>query len=286
MFIPKFFPFLSLIEDDDTAGDSNTDQGDNVQPVVENEPNDYNPAWNDALSAVPEEFHPHLKEHFSKTDKYTQEVQQRFAPFKEFAESNTRPEDIKEALQFAHFLNTNPRGVFDFLDKQYNYTNPGNANQSQGVPAKQEDEIDVNDPFANADLSKNPQFAQIAQQNQQLINQFEAQEQQKLEARMDAQIQSEVEAIKTTYPDLDPREVITRAMGKNAAGITKDIDLNAAAKELAEMFKVPATQPGSSAPPVLGRSSLPSTAVRPGSMSREDRTKYVADQIRALNEGS
>jgi hypothetical protein len=93
-------------------------------------------------------------------------------------------------------------------------------------------------------------------------------------------------AIQDTYPDLDPREVITRAMGKNAAGITKDIDLNAAAKELAEMFKAPAVSPGSSAPPVLGRSSLPSSEIRPSQMTREERSKYVADQIQALNLGN
>lgn len=279
-----------LNDDGSVTLDTDEGQGQEVQPVepvVENEPNDYNPAWNDALSAVPEEFHPHLKEHFSKTDKYTQEVQQRFAPFKEFAEQNVRPEDIKEALQFAHFLNTNPRGVFDFLNKQYNYfPDSGNADQSQGVPAKQEDEIDVNDPFANADLSKNPQFAQVLQQNQELMQSFQAKQQAELEAKMDAQIQSEIQAIQTTYPSIDPREVITRAMGKHAAGITKDIDLNASAKELAEMFKAPATQPGSSAPPVLGRSSLPSSAVRPSEMTREQRSQYVADQIRALQEGS
>lgn len=285
MFIPKIFPFLSMIEDDDTVGDS-TDQGQQqeVQSEVE-EPKD-NPAWNDALSVIPEEFHPHLKEHFSKTDKYTQEVQQRFAPFKEFAETGVKPEEIKEALQFAHFLNTNPRGVFDFLNTQYNYIpNADNANQSQGAPAKQEDEIDVDNPLINADLSKNPQFQQIAQQNEALQAAFEADQQAKLEAKMDAQIQAEIQAIQKSYPSLDPREVITRALGKQAAGLTKDVDLAESAKELASMFQAVAPSAGSSAPPVLGRSSLPSSQVKPSEMSREERSKYVAEQIRALQEG-
>lgn len=271
-----------------TPDEVDESQGQEVQPVVESEveePKD-NPAWNDALSVVPEEFHPHLKEHFSKTDKYTQEVQQRFAPFKEFAETGVKPEEIKEALQFAHFLNTNPRGVFDFLNTQYNYIpNADNANQSQGAPANQEDEIDVDNPFINADLSKNPQFQQIAQQNSQLQAAFEADQQAKLEAKMDAQIQSEIQAIQKSYPSIDPREVITRALGKQAAGITQDVDLNASAKELADMFKSAPTQQGSSAPPVLGRSSLPSSQVKPSEMSREERSKYVAEQIRALQEG-
>lgn len=276
-----------MLNDDGSVTPDETDesQGQEVQPVVESEEPKDNPAWNDALSVVPEEFHPHLKEHFSKTDKYTQEVQQRFAPFKEFAETGVKPEEIKEALQFAHFLNTNPRGVFDFLNTQYNYIpNADNANQSQGTPAKQEDEIDVDNPFINADLSKNPQFQQIAQQNEALQAAFEADQQAKLEAKVDAEIQAEIQSLQKTYPNLDPREVITRALGKQAAGITKEVDLAESAKELATMFQAVAPA-GSSAPPVLGRSSLPSSQVRPSEMSREERSKYVADQIRALQEG-
>jgi hypothetical protein len=246
------------------------------------EPKD-NPAWNDALSLVPEEFHPHLKSNFSKWDKYTQEVQQSFAPFKEFAEQGVKPEEIQQALQFAHFLNTNPRGVFDFLDKQYNYSN---ANQSQGNPAEQQEEnVDLNDPLANIDISKNPQFKQIAEQQQAIQQQFEAQQRAQQEAAMDAQVQKEIAAIQTNYPTLDPREVITRALGKQAAGITKDVDLEASAKELQTMFGAANTAPsrGSSAPPVLGRSSLPSSQKSPAQMTREERTAYIAEQMAAMN---
>lgn len=253
----------------------------NNEAQESNEPKD-NPAWNDDLSVVPEEFHPHLKGVFLKKDQYTQEVQQKFAPFKEFAEQGVKPEDIQQALQFAHFLNTNPRGVFDFLDKQYNYSN---ANQSQGAPAEQQEEVDLNDPLANIDISKNPQFKQIAEQQQIIQQAFESQQRAQQEAAMDKQVQSEIAAIQTSYPTLDPREVITRALGKQAAGITKEVDLEASAKELSEMFKTVNTAPsrGSSAPPVLGRSSLPSTQKTPAQMSREERTAYIAEQMAALN---
>jgi hypothetical protein len=245
-----------------------------------NEPKD-NPAWNDALSVIPEEFHPHLKTNFSKWDKYTQEVQQSFAPYKSFAEQGVKPEEIQQALQFAHFLNTNPRGVFDFLDKQYNYSN---ANNSQGNPAEQQEEVDIDDPLANIDISKNPQFKQLAEQQQAFQQQFEAEQRRKQDEAMDRQVQSEIAAIQTNYPTLDPREVITRALGKQTAGITKDVDLEAAAKELQTMFgnANPAPSRGSSAPPVLGRSSLPSSQKKPSEMSREERTRYVAEQMAAM----
>ena len=256
-----------------------------VDPNVseqENEPKD-NPAWNDDLAVVPEEFHPHLKGVFLKKDQYAQEVQQRFAPYKEFVEQGVKPEEIQQALQFAHFLNTNPRGVFDFLDKQYNYSN---ANQSQGNPAEQQEEnVDLGDD--PTDISKNPQFQQLAQQQEWIKQQFEAEQRAKQEAAMDAQVQKEIQAIQSNYPTLDPREVITRALGKQAAGITKDVDLEASAKELSEMFKnTNAPSRGSSAPPVLGRSSLPSSQKKPGEMTREERTAYIAEQMAAMNNGN
>src|SRR5438034_10314182 len=100
----------------DTTVDTGT-QDTTAQEIADN------PAWNDALSSVPEEFHPHLKGEFSKWDKYTQQVQQSFAPFKEFAELGVGSEDIDQALQLAHLFQTNPRGVFDFLTTTYNFTN-------------------------------------------------------------------------------------------------------------------------------------------------------------------
>lgn len=266
-------------QDADISVDTTLDNGEQ-----ENEPKD-NPAWNDDLSVVPEEFHPHLKGVFLKKDQYAQEVQQRFAPYKEFAEQGVKPEEIQQALQFAHFLNTNPRGVFDFLDKQYNYSN---ANNSQGDPAEQQEEnVDLDNPIAGFDISKNPQFQQVAQQSEYLKQQFEAQQRAQQEAAMDAQVQREIQAIQSTYPTLDPREVITRALGKQAAGITKDIDLEASAKELQTMLGNANSAPsrGSSAPPVLGRSSLPSSQKNPAQMSREERTAYVAEQIAAMNQG-
>lgn len=282
--IPKFFPFISFNDED---GDNGGGQGDpqeveGVQPEQQ-EDTSSNPAWNDILNPVPEEFHPHLKEHLSKTDKYTQEVQQRFAPFKGFAENGVKPEDIQEALQFAHFLNTNPRGVYDFLNTQYNYSQV-TAEPSQGSPAK-ENEVDVDDPFANVDISKNPQFMEVANQAKSLQAAYEADRQQKLNDAADKQVAEELKFIETNYPKLDPREVITRAMGKQSAGFTKDIDIKASAKELDEMFNkvAPANPGGSSAPPVLGRTSLPSSQVTPGSMTREQRSQLVADMLRAAN---
>lgn len=257
----------------------------NQAQETDNEPKD-NPAWNDDLSVVPEEFHPHLKGVFLKKDQYTQEVQQKFAPYKSFAEQGVKPEEISQALQFAHFLNTNPRGVFDFLDKQYNYSN---ANNSQGDPAEQQQEenVDLDNPMAGFDISKNPQFQQVAQQSEYLKQQFEAQKQAQQEAAMDAQVQKEIQTIQTTYPTLDPREVITRALGKQAAGITKDVDLDASAKELQTMFGNVSNAPsrGSSAPPVLGRSSLPSSQKKPSEMTREERTAYIAEQVAAIQNG-
>jgi hypothetical protein len=252
-----------------------------------------NPAWNDILSPVPQEFHGHLKEHLSKSDKYTQEVQQRFAPFKEFVDSGVNREDIDQSLQLAHLFQTNPRGVFDFLNTQYNYlpaTNqqPPQQSQNNRQGQTQSNEFDISgleNQEPEFDITKNPQFQQVAQQAA-LANQLATQMQnQQMEQQVNQQIQTEVTQLQSTYPHIPVQEVIKRAVANASISGGRE-DLVAAAKEIDGMGWF--SKPGTPAPPNLsggGNRALPSSQVSPGSMSAKDRTAHVAALLKAANEG-
>jgi len=253
-----------------------------------------NPAWNDILTPVPQEFHGHLKEHLSKSDKYTQEVQQKFAPFKEFVDLGVGRDDIDQSLQLAHLFQTNPRGVFDFLNTQYNYiplngtgqqTPQQGQNNSQGQT--QSDEFDISGlETPEFDISKDPRFQQVAQQAQ-LANQIAVQMQnQQIEQQVNAQLNTEITQLQTNYPHIPHTEVIKRAIANASVSGGRE-DLQAAAKELDGMgwFK----KPGTPAPPNLsggGNRALPSSQENIGAMSAKDRTARVAEMLRAANEGS
>lgn len=270
----------------DNSADTST--GDTA-PDTSQEVND-NPAWSTALSSVPEEFHGHLKGEFSKWDKYTQEVQQKFAPFKEFVESGVGRDDIDQSLQLAHLFQTNPRGVFDFLNTQYNYM-PVNApqtpqqgqNNSQGQP--QSNEYDISGLETEYDISKDPRFQQVAQQAQ-LANQLAVQMQnQQIEQQVNQQLNTEITQLQSSYPHIPHTEIIKRAIANASVSGGRE-DLNAAAKELDGMgwFK----KPGTPAPPNLsggGNRALPSSQENIGAMSAKDRTARVAEMLRAANEG-
>lgn len=248
-----------------------------------------NPAWNDILNPVPQEFHPHLKEHLSKTDKYTQQVQQTYAPFKEFVESGVTKDDIEQSIQLAHLFQTNPRGVFDFLNTQYNYipTNPQQAPQGQNSQGQtQSNEFDISgEENTDFDITKNPQFQQVAQQAA-LATQLATQMQnQQMEQQVNAQIQTEVTQLQQTYPHIPVQEVIKRAVA-NASIKGGREDLDAAAKELDSMgwFK----KPGTPAPPNLsggGNRPLPSSQTSTAAMSPKERTAHVAALLKQANEG-
>lgn len=248
-----------------------------------------NPAWNDILSPVPQEFHGHLKEHLSKKDKYTQEVQQTFAPFKEYVDNGVGRDDIDQSLQLAHLFQTNPRGVFDFLNTQYNYIPVGqqtpiqqSQNNSQGQTQSNEFEVGDNEP--DFDITKNPQFQQVAQQAA-LANQLATQMQtQQMEQQVNQQIQTEVAQLQTNYPHIPYQEVIKRAVANASISGGRE-DLNAAAKELDSMgwFR----KPGTPAPPNLsggGNRALPSSQVNPGTMTPKERTAHVASLLKAAAE--
>jgi hypothetical protein len=272
---------------DNAPSNDNTDTG--VDTSTSQDISD-NPAWNDILSPVPQEFHGHLKEHLSKSDKYTQEVQQKFAPFKEFVEHGVSRDDIDQSMQLAHLFQTNPRGVFDFLNTQYNYipTSPQAPQQGQNNSQGQtQSEYDISglEQTPEFDISKDPRFQQVAQQAQ-LANQMAVQMQnQQMEQQVNAQLNTEITQLQTNYPHIPYQEVIKRAIANASVSGGRE-DLNAAAKELDNMgwFR----KPGTPAPPNLsggGNRALPSSQVNPATMSKADRTAHVAELLRAANEG-
>jgi hypothetical protein len=294
MAIRKPF-FVRFFEGDENGGGG---EGTVVEPTTDNTPDTSqdisdNPAWNDILSPVPQEFHGHLKEHLSKKDKYTQEVQQTYAPFKEFVELGVGRDDIDQSLQLAHLFQTNPRGVFDFLNTQYNYI-PLNAAPTQQAPVGQnsqgqpQSEFDLSnlEQTPEFDISKDPRFQQVAQQAQ-LANQLAVQMQnQQIEQQVNTQLNTEITQLQTNYPHIPHQEIIKRAIANASVSGGRE-DLVAAAKELDGMgwFK----KPGTPAPPNLsggGNRALPSSQENIGTMSAKDRTARVAEMLRIANEGS
>jgi hypothetical protein len=258
MWTRKKFPWISTLDEETDNGGG---QGEAVQEGVEPQSTainiedeiPLNEAWNPALQSIPEEFHPHLKQHFSQWDKNFQKVQQQFAPYKEFAELGVESADINRGMQLLHILNTNPRGLYDMMGQQFQFVQP-EPNKSQGQQESQSEEFELSD---FPEIEKHPKFVElqqkydsIAQQAQRSTEFISTFQQREMQTAAENQIQREVNEVKAKYGD----SFDIAAVGNMALGMQqrtgKHVSLMEAAAQLAS-FATPQQRASDTAPSVI-----------------------------------
>lgn len=248
--------------------------------TTEEETPNVNPAWQEVLDKVPEEFHTVLTPKFSEWDNNFQKVQQKYAPFKDFVENNIPVETIQQSLQIRDLLENNPRGVYDFLQNQYNY----GVQEAEKPGPKEEEEFDYD---ASSDIAEHPKFKEMSQQIQNFQQMFENQQKQETEHRVQREIETEFTNIANKYSggklDDEAKSDIARlAMG---AG---DNDLSKAAADYFTRFRPPA-RASDSAPPVIrgnGRTTKGVTLEDIAKMDSEDRVQHMAAYMKATMEAN
>lgn len=241
-----------------------------------------NPAWDGLLSAVPQEFHNHLKAGFGEWDKGVQnrfqKVQQEYAPLKayeEFAKLEVKPEDISEAMQIRHAMQNDPASLYKWLQDSYNL-----GQQGQGQEEIPELELSETDAFFQdpryIELQNKANFAETA------IKQFN---QQAVTSKVTAQVQTETAAVQEKFPGLNIADVATYALGMSRNDNSMP-DLMKAAEKMAGFVPnsaPPVQRASDTAPPTISSNGgLPIPATKSlGSMSSDERSAYVADLIKA-----
>lgn len=240
-----------------------------------------NPAWEETLSKIPEEFHPALTPTFSEWDKNFQKVQQDFSPYKEFADNQIAPDRIQQAMQIADLLENNPRGVYDFLNTTYNYS--GQAVE----PDRASEDDDTFNYDENQDLEKHPKFQEMNQKIQNFENFFSKQQEEQTAARVQQEIEKDFNSIAEKYSggNLDEQTKIDIARLAMGAG---DNDLQKAADDYFTRFRTPA-RASDSAPPVIrgnGRTSKGISLQDVANMDSEERVKHVAAMMQSIVESN
>lgn len=241
-----------------------------------------NPAWESLLSAVPQEFHNHLKSGLSEWDKGVQnrfqKVQQQYAPLKayeEFATLGVKPDEISEAMQIRHAMQSDPASLYKWLEESYNL-----GQQGQGQEEPEELELSETDSFF-----KDPRYLELKQKAdfaEQAISQFN---QQAVSNKVSEQVNTETKAVQEKFPGLNIAEVATYALGMSQQDGSMP-DLMKAAERMAGFVPnaaPPAERVSDTAPPVVSSNGgLPIPATKSlGSMSSDERSKLVADLIKA-----
>lgn len=255
-----------------------------------------NPAWNDVLSQVPEQYHTALTENFTKWD---QAAQQRieaanaavkdFEPYKAFVDNKIPADELEQGLRLMYEIQTNPKDVWEALGNAYNLTPqqvqqiaqqqatnaPGNT--IPGLPQQQQQQLQGQPQQQYQD----PRVDQL-QQGIELVSKIVLQDQQsKQQAAEDMKLDRELQALETKHGKFDQGYVL--AMMQN--GLDGDAAI-AAYNSLRTGILQNGAQPF--APDIIGSASgggsgYPSQAIDPKKLTDKGTRDLVRQMLDASN---
>lgn len=235
-----------------------------------------NPAWSEALSAIPEQFHQVLTPHFQKWDQSAQErIEQvnsqvkEFEPFKQFVDVGVTAEDLAQGYQLLYQLNQDPQAVYRALQEAYNFE------AANGTVASEEEEGEEEE----APNFQDPRFDQLQSGLDLVAQTLLQQEQQKIAQAADAKLDAEINELKQKYPNFDEGYFLSlMANGRSAEEAAQSYD-NLVKNVLQQ-------NPRPFAPTVMGNSGggtgLPSQAIDPTKLGGKDRRNLVAEMTRRM----
>lgn len=232
-----------------------------------------NPAWTEALSAIPEQFHQTLTPHFQQWD---QAAQQRvesanaslkpFEGFQPFIDNGISPQDLEQAAQLAYMVQTDPLAVFNALQEAHGF----GSGETVG------EEVEGEGEEAQTQNFQDPRFDQLQQGIDLVAQTILQQEQQKISQAADSKLDAEINELKTKYPTFDENYFLSLM----ANGATADEAAQAYDKLTQNILQ---QNPRPFAPTVMGNSGggtgLPSQAIDPTKLSDKDRRALVAQMV-------
>lgn len=150
------------------------------QAPQQTQPTGSNPAYAEYLSKIPEGFRgvvePIFKEWDAGVNRRFEQVHSKYEPYKFLAERQENPDNIRQAMELQRLLVEDPKRVYEALAEHYGST-PG---QGQALD-EPEEEFDLGEGGQpqQFDITKHPQFVQLQQQMQSLVQGMQQEVQQR-----------------------------------------------------------------------------------------------------------
>lgn len=227
-----------------------------------------NPAWNDVLSILPEQFHDAVTGHFKNWDtSANQRIEsvnsqlKEFEAYKPFLEHGINPDELQQSLRVFYEVQNNPENVFNALRDAYKF----------GMTEETSEEETEESSF---DITQHPEYQKL-QQNLQTVTEVVYNDvKAKQDAQEDMALEKELSQLEKDHGNFDTEYVLTKMMN----GATGEQAVQAY-KELVGRL---APQPF--APSVLsansgGGTGLPSNAIDPTKLSGKETRNLVAQMI-------
>lgn len=245
-----------------------------VQGGEENTPGP-NPAWNDVLSVIPEQFHQVITPHFQQWDQAAQAKIEaanaslkEYEAYKPFREHDISSQEIEQGLRLMYEINNNPENVYNALQNAYKFGQAPSPVASAEGAGNEEDEEELGiDPEIAEKLSQHDGLLQAV--SQIVLNEQQA----KQNAAADAALDKEIEGLKSEHGDFDEDYVLTKMLnGASGADAVKSYQA-----------LVQSITPKPFAPNVLGSSNggngIPSNAIDPTKLSGKETRDLVAQML-------
>jgi hypothetical protein len=227
-----------------------------------------NPAWNDVLSAVPEDVHSQITPHLRNWDQNFQRVQSDFAPYKEFKEANISPDQIRMGMGIMQALEQNPKQVYDLLQQQFNFGSEGDQGETENAPT---DDLDNLPDAVKERLGLIPE---LQKQLETVMQWAVGQQSASTEAQEDEALDNLITGLKSQHGDFDERYVLSLMQ----AGVDPQ-DAIAEYNKFVEKVSMDAQRP--KAPKILGSGGIVpgEQPLDPRKMTSQDTKSLVAQML-------
>jgi len=242
-----------------------------------------NPAWNNLLGVIPQQFHSQVTPHLQQWDKnYSagiQKVHSEYAGYKPFKDAEVLPEQINNALLIMDALEEDPQKFAETMIQHYGLQFVPGQGQN-GVPQQEgaEPEYNGNPPF---ELGNDPRFQRYSQMTENMAQMLVQQQQQMMEAEEDARLESDLAAARETHGDFD-EDFVLQQMYFHGLDVNKAVE---AWKQYNQNIITNYRSPGSKAPIISGGGGgVPSQVTSVRGLSGPDRRKLVADILQRANQ--
>jgi uncharacterized phage infection (PIP) family protein YhgE len=268
------------LEKDSIMSDEEMTSEESTEPVQETTPDQSsspgpNPAWNEVLSIIPEQFHQSITPHFQKWDQAAQNrienINKQYEAYKPFVEHGIDFDTLTQGLQLMHQLNNDPKAVFEQLQTHLGLSPQEAADVMEEMDDSEEE-------------ASNPQLEKLQQGFDLLAQRVLDEEQAKENAKFDADLDKEIAAAKEKYGDFDEDYILAKVHAKLMNG--EDYTIAQAAEAFGSMRdNILQSNPRPFAPTIIGSNSgngvgLPSQQVDVTKLDGNATRNLVAEMAR------